>query len=77
MYKRTRDPLYVNMEDGRTRLHDAPLLNDPFPNNEAYKKSIIHRGSTAWNSLSVEERNTPTFDTFKSMLKGKLHGTFI
>ena len=72
MYKRAHDAHYVNADEGRTRLHDAPVLNVPFPNNETYKKSVIFRGSTAWNSLSVENRNIPTFDSFKSVLKGKL-----
>ena len=72
MYKRAQDQTYLNPDKGKTRLHDAPVLNVPFRNNETYKKSIIFRGSTVWNSLPPDERNIPTFDSFKSMLKNKL-----
>ena len=68
MYKRAQGNAYLNTEEVRTRLHDAPVLNIPFPNNETYKKSIIFRGSTAWNSLPAVDSNSPTFDSFKSIL---------
>ena len=71
MYKRAQDHAYLNTV-GRARLHDAPVLNVPFPNNETFKKIIIFRGSTAWNLLPANERNIPRFDRFKSMLKNKL-----
>ena len=69
MYKRCQNVLYLAQEEVRTRLHDAPVLFVPFPNNETFKKNVIYRGSTAWNSLNVDERNIPTFESFKSMLK--------
>ena len=72
MYKRTQFDGYRDLTEGRTRLHDGPVLNIPFPNNETFKKSIIFRGSTLWNSLTPIERNTPSFECFKSLLKQKL-----
>ena len=72
MYIRSRNNAYLDQKEGRTRLHDGPVLHVPFPNNETYRKSIMFRGSSLWNSLSPNERNIPTFDSFKLMLKGKL-----
>ena len=77
MYKRAQDNLYINHEEGRTRQFDAPVLKVPFLNNETYKKSIVHRGSTVWNSLPSEEQNIPTFDSFKLLLKKKLKENII
>ena len=85
MYKRAQDDVYLNTDEGRTRLHDAPVLDIPFPNNETYKKSIIFRGSSAWNSLptidcnfpTLDRFNFPTLDSFKSMLKRKLKESII
>ena len=73
MYKRSQNDIYLSREEVRTRLHDAPVLFVLFPNNETFKKSIILRGSksNAWNALKVEERNIPTFERFKSMLKDR------
>ena len=64
-------------DEVRTRLHDAPVLYVPFPNNETYKKSIMYRGSTAWNLLPPDECNIATFDSFKSMLKVKLRDNLL
>ena len=72
MYKRAQNDVYLEPNEGRTRLYDAPVLHVPFPNNEIFKKSVIFRGSNLWNNLSSNERNTPTFDRFKSLLKEKL-----
>ena len=41
----------------RTRAHDAPVFDVPFPTCEAYKRSIRYSGAVAWNDLSVELRN--------------------
>ena len=72
MYKRAHNDMYVAQEDIRTRLHDAPVRFVPFRNNETYKKSVVFRGSNAWNDLTPEDCNIPTFEGFKSMLKLKL-----
>ena len=77
MYKRVQDKADVNADVGRTRLYDVPVLNVPFQNNETYRKSIIYRASTAWNSLPADKRNTAMFDSFKSMLKKKLQENII
>ena len=37
-----------------------------------FGKSFVFRGSSLWNNLSPVERNIPTFDGFKDMLKVKL-----
>ena len=72
MYKRTDNEQYVDQTEGKTRLHDAPVLLIPFPNNETFRKSITFRGASLWNNLPAQERNTPTFDRFKNLLKQKL-----
>ena len=77
MYKRLKTDDYIVHEEIRTRLHDAPVLHVPFPNNEQFKKSIMYRGSNAWNSLPPDERNITTFESFKSMLKMKLKDNII
>ena len=73
MYKRAHDDVYLDDYEGRTRLYDGPVLQVPFPNNETFKKSVIFRGSNLWNKLSPANRNIPTFDGFKSMLKERLN----
>ena len=55
MYKRTKTDTYFEPREGRTRLHDGPVLHVPFPNNETYMKSIIFRGSNLWNKLTPDE----------------------
>ena len=72
MYKRAQNDHYLDDPQRITRLHDGPVLYIPFPNNETCRKSVVFRGSTLWNGLTPNERNTPTFDRFKSMLKEKL-----
>ena len=72
MYKRTQNNLYLDPTHGRARLYDGPVLNIPFRNNETFRKSVIFRGATLWNNLTPVERDIPTFDCFKSMLKNKL-----
>ena len=72
MYKRTQIDTYLDVNEGRTRLHDAPVLYVPFPNNELFRKSPVLRGSSPWNNLTPDERNVPTFASFKDMLKNKL-----
>ena len=72
MYKRTKDPAYLDNSEGRTRLHDAPVLNIPFPNNELFRKSIIFRGSSLWNDLPPDIRNTATFEYFKMKMRENL-----
>ena len=72
MYKRAQNNMYLDNTEGITRLYDGPVLNIPFPNNETYKKSVVFRGSTLWNSLQANVRNTPTFDGFKLLMKESL-----
>ena len=72
MYKRAQKDQYLDNTQGRTRLYDGPVLIIPFPNNETFRKSVIFRGATLWNNLLPDERNSPTFESFKSMLKDKL-----
>ena len=72
MYKRAQNDLYLDHTEGRTRLHDAPVLDIPFPNNELFKKSIIFQGATAWNALPPHIRNIPTFECFKTKMKEHL-----
>ena len=38
----TESDLYLDVERGRTRLYDGPVLNVPFPNNETFKKRIVY-----------------------------------
>ena len=41
MYKRTQNIVYLDDTEGRTRLHDAPVLKIPFPNNEIFRKNLL------------------------------------
>ena len=77
MYKRAHSEVYLDPVEVRTRLHDGPVLLVPFPNNKSFRKSVIFRGSSAWNNLTPDERNIPTFDCFKNMLKNKLTGLLL
>ena len=72
MYKRAQNEKYLDVDHGRTRLYDGPVLTVPFPNNETFKKSILFRGASLWNKLPADERNIQSFECFKTMLKKKL-----
>ena len=60
MYKRVGDDAYLDNTQGRRRLHDAPVLKIPFPNNETFKKSIIlgapHCGMPYQSILEISPR---------------------
>ena len=72
MYKRAQNDKYLDHTEGRTMLHDAPVLDIPFPNKELFKKSVIFRGSTMWNALPPQTRNIAMFDCFKTEMKEHL-----
>ena len=60
MYLRKNKVYLLNNREIRTRAHDAPLFKTKIPRCEAYKRSIGYRGSTKWNGLPPDIRNTAT-----------------
>ena len=69
MFKRKSNLSLLNRREIRTRAHDAPLFLVPLPCCEAFKQSVGFHGSSSWNDLNVESRNTRTYAAFKSKQK--------
>ena len=63
--RKIRNPTLLKACKVRTRAHDAPVFDVPFPTCEAYKRSIRYSGAVAWNDLSVELRNENMYIVFK------------
>ena len=72
MYIRQSRKELLNVREIRTRAHDAPLFNVPVPRCEAFKRSVIYLGSTEWNSLNPEIRNTNLYLPFKFLQKKEM-----
>ena len=51
------------------RSYNEKNVKIPFPRIEHYKKSLLFSGSTLWNSLPNNLKNTDSLYDFKSMLK--------
>ena len=70
MYKRKNNKTLLNRREIRTRAHDAPLFIVPIPHCEAFKRSVSLHGTSLWNELNVETRNTDSYKAFKYVQKG-------
>ena len=73
MYKRKSQEKYLNQRDIYTRNYMAPIFVTEQPKCEAYRRSIIYKGSVEWNNLPPEIRNIPTYDAFKYVQKHGLN----
>ena len=51
------------------RSYNEKNVKIPFPRIEHYKMSLLFSGSTLWNSLQNNLKNTDSLYDFKSMLK--------
>ena len=69
MYKRKSNKSLLNRREIRTRAHDAPLFLVPIPRCESFKRSVCFHGSTSWNKLNPETRNTGNYIQFKQKQK--------
>ena len=69
MFKRKDNKSLLNRREIRTRAHDAPLFLVPIPRCEAFKRSVSFYGSSLWNELKVDIRNTVSYDVFKARQK--------
>ena len=65
MYKRKTNIEIINENDIQTRSKASKKFIVNKPNLEAYKRSIIYSGATAWNSLKTETKNIEIYDAFK------------
>ena len=50
----------------RTRAHDAVMFISKKPNCEKYMNNIFYHGALEWNNLPVIDRNTESYNQFKS-----------
>ena len=69
MFKRKADRNLLNLREIRTRAHDAPLFNVLTPRCEAAKRSVVYYGSSLWNDLTPQLRNTQDYFAFKAIQK--------
>ena len=66
MYNKNKNIENNNNDDLiQTRSKSAKNVIVNKPNLEAYKRSIIYSGATAWNSLNLEMKNLEIFEVFK------------
>ena len=72
MFKRKNVKALLNNREIRTRAHDAPMFNVPIPRCEAFKRSVCFQGSTEWNNLPTDTRNSDNFLTFKYKMKSRM-----
>ena len=77
MFQRKINEALLDVIEVRTRARDAPLFTNNFPNNEAYKRSVLYNGATEWNSLSVDIRNVDHILPFKNLQKQWLQTTIM
>ena len=65
MYKRSKIDQYLDKSDTRTRAHAAPLFAIPKSDTKTFDRSILVNGGTEWNKLSVDIRNSNSYNSFK------------
>ena len=75
MFKQKANIEIINVREVHTRAHDAVLFLSIKPKNETTKKSALYRGAIIWNMLSVELRNTVSYEEFKLSQKRWLSAT--
>ena len=69
IYPRSRNHSYTNILNIPLRRYDAPILYEPIPNNESFRRSILYQGAIVWNALPVEKRAIDTHTKFKFFKK--------
>ena len=72
MYKGSKIETYLDKANIRTRAHAAPLFKIPKSDTKTFDKSILVKGGTEWNSLSVQ-RNAKSYESFKLSQKKWLY----
>ena len=65
MYKRKYVPDYIQTPNRPLRMYEAPVFIEYQSQNASFERSILFKGSKAWNSLPVDVRNIQNYDTFK------------
>ena len=65
MYKRKDIPRYIQTQNRLLRLYEAPVFIEHQSQNATFERSILYKGSKAWNLLPVDIRNTQNYDIFK------------
>ena len=69
MFKHKNNKKYINIRNIRTRLHDAPVFKTMKPNIERCKNNVFYCGAVKRNNLSVNVRNTETYEHVKCIQK--------
>ena len=74
MYKRAKDPYYIDKTIRTTRTAKGTLLRVPRPKTNKLTKAPIFAGSTLWNALPHGVRNQPSYMSFKTAVRTHLTG---
>ena len=65
MYKRSDNPEYLDLRNLPTRRHDGILFTVINPKKEMIKRSVMYKGSLAWNNLEEKYKRVDSYTTFK------------
>ena len=74
MYRRTKEPDYVDLTNRRTRTADGITLRVPRPKTNRLIKAPIFAGSKLWNALPHKVKSKPTYERFKAAARAHLLG---
>ena len=69
MYNRKYKAQYIHNPNRHLRAYGAPVFIEYQAQNATFERSVLFRGSQAWNQLTVNIRNIQTYDTFKRRSK--------
>ena len=72
MYTRKCVPRYVQTPNRQLRLYEAPVFIEYQSQNATFERSILFKGSKAWNLLPVDVRNIQNYDAFKRNTKNSM-----
>ena len=69
MYKRKHQPQYIQNPRRQLRVYEGPVFIEYQSQNATFERSVMFRGSKAWNHLPVDTRNMQNYDLFKKNTK--------
>ena len=75
MFKRVKEPAYIDQINRTTRTSKGILLRVPRPKTNKLTRAPIFAGSKMWNNLPHKLRNIPTYNRFKTAIRTHLTGS--
>ena len=72
LFKQKANMNIVNTRIIQTRGHDALVFTTERPMSEKYKNTVLYKGATLWNCLTVVERYIQSYESMKIYLKDQI-----